>query len=142
VRLFVWTIDESIPAMKVKWIGLFGVVLIASTIIGYKVHVSREMGAASATTPPRVLLVADLSEANAAGDSCADIIHLVRAARDRGIPVQELQAGSNPDLLSRYHVLAIPTVLILDHNGKEVARYQGEGRETVEAVRTGLDQLR
>ena len=128
--------------MKTKWIGLGAVVLIAGAIIGFKTHLSPEAEAANVAQPPRVLLVAELSEANNAGDSCAEIIHLVRAARDWGIAVQELDAGSKSGLLTRYHVLIIPTVLILDHDGKDTARYEGEGREMVKVLRTVLEQLR
>lgn len=127
--------------MNGKWIGLAAVVLIAGAIIGYKAHVSSESPVANAAALTRVLLVAESSEANAAGDSCAEIIHLVRAARGRDIAVQELEPGSKSDLLTRYHVLTIPTVLILDRNGREVSRFEGEGRDTVKAVRTGLAQL-
>lgn len=128
--------------MKTKWIGLSAVVLIAGAIIGYKAHLSPEVQAADVAQTPHVLLVAELSEANNTGDSCAEIIHLVRAARDRGVAVQELDAGSKSDLISRYHVLIVPTVLILDLNGKETARYEGEGREMVKGLRTVLEQLR
>jgi hypothetical protein len=55
--------------------------------------------------------------------------------------VQEVESGSKPDLLVHYHVLTIPTMLILDCNGKEVSRSEGEGRETVKAARAGLEQL-
>jgi hypothetical protein len=65
----------------------------------------------------------------------------VRSARERGIAVQELEPGSKSDLLARYHVLTIPTVLILDHDGKETSRYEGEGRDTVKALHARLEQL-
>jgi hypothetical protein len=126
--------------MQRKWMGLIGVVLVAGAIIGYKAHVLVE-SKASMNGLPRVLLVAELSEANASGDACAEIIHLVRAARDRGVPVQELKPGSKSELLARYHVLTIPTVLILDKDGNPVSRYEGEGRDTVKAVRAGLEHL-
>lgn len=128
--------------MQVKSIGLVAVVLIAAAIIGYKAHLSPEAQAASPPATPRVLLVADSSEANAAGDSCAEIIHLVRAARTRGIAVQELEPGSKSGLLARYRVLIIPTVLILDPNGKEVSRYEGEGHEMVKKLHANLEQLK
>lgn len=122
--------------------GLACVVLIAGAIIGYKAHVARTSPAVSTmATFPRVILVADLSEANAPGDACAEIIHLVRAARDRGVAVQELDRSSKSGLLSRYHVLTVPTVLILDRNGRTISRFEGEARDTVRAVRTGLEQL-
>lgn len=127
-------------AMKGKWIGLIAVALIAGSIIAYKRHRSQESQASTAA-PPRVLLVADMGEANSAGDACAEIIRLARAARDRGIAVQELSPDSKSGLLARYHVLAIPTVLILDRNGQVVARYEGEGPDTVKAVRIGLEKL-
>ena len=126
--------------MQRKWMGLIGVVAIAGAIIGYKAHVSAE-SKASLTGLPRVLLVAELSEANAPGDACAEIIHLVRTVRDRGVAVQELEPGSKSELLARYHVLTIPTVLILGKDGNPVARYEGEGRDTVKAVRAALEHL-
>jgi hypothetical protein len=128
--------------MKRKWIGLVAVLVIAGAIIGYKAYVSQKPSAsASKADPPRVLLVAELSEADATGDSCAEIIHLVRSARDRGIAVQELEPDSKSDLLTRCHVLTIPTVLIMDGSGQVVSRFEGEGRDTVKAVRARLEQL-
>lgn len=134
---------KELLLMKVKWIGLFAVALIAGALIAYKVHVSQGMQTAGATAGlPRVLLVADLREADSDGDACAEIIHAVRAAHDRGIAVQELSPDSKSDLLTRYHVLTIPTVLILGRNGQVASRYEGEGRDTVKAVRAGLEQLK
>lgn len=127
--------------MKVKWIGLLAVLLVAGTIVGYKAHMATHPRVVGRSVPPRVLMVADLSEADSAGDACAEIIHLVRAARDRGIAVEELEPGSKSDLLARYHVFTIPTVLILDRTGGVLSRFEGEGRETVAAVRAGLQQL-
>ncbi len=127
--------------MRVNWIGLVAVLLIAGAIIGYRLHTSAAQRDGATPVLPRVLLVADLSEADTAGDTCAEIIHLVRAARDRGIVVQELKPGSKSDLLTRFHVLTIPTVLILDRGGQVVSRFEGEGRDTVAAIRAGLQQL-
>jgi len=128
--------------MKTKWIGLVAITLIAGAIVGYKGHLSSEAQASSASMPTRVLLVAELSEANNTGDSCSEIIHLVRAAHVRGVAVQELNANDQSDLIGRYHVMVIPTVLILDRNGKVVARFEGEGKRVVKAVRNALEQLR
>ena len=128
--------------MKRKWIGLAAVLVIAGAIIGYKAYVSQKSPASTSRADiPRVLLVAELSEADATGDSCAEIIHLMRSARDPGIAVQELEPNSKSDLLTRCHVLTIPTVLIMDGNGQVVSRFEGEGRDTVKAVRARLEQL-
>ena len=69
-----------------------------------------------------MLLVADLSEADSA-DACAEIIHSVRAARERGVQVQELSPDSKSEMLRRYRVLTIPTVLILDRSGQVVLAF-------------------
>ena len=130
-----------LPTRKGKWIGLAAVLAVAFAIIGYKARSSPRQQAASAAAPPRVLLVANMSEADSPGDACAEIIHLVHAARERGIAVQELSPGSKSGLLARYHVLTIPTVLILDPNGKVVSRYEGEAQQTVAAIRSQLERL-
>lgn len=130
--------------MKTKWIGLITIMLIAGSLVSYKAYSEQAAGRhiARSAKPPRVLLVADLGEANETGDSCAEIIHLVRAAHDRGIAVQELNADSQSNLIRRYHVMVIPSVLIFDHSGKVVARYEGEGKRVVNALRTALARLR
>lgn len=116
--------------------------LVAGVILAYKVHATQKPPAASASAGPlRVLLVANLSEANIPTDNCSKIIHLVQAAGKRGIAVKELNAGSKSQLLARYHVLVIPTVLIFGRKGKVVSRYQGESLETVAQIRTGLARL-
>lgn len=127
--------------MKIQWIGLGAVALAASAIIAYKTQVLPQAQATN-DAQPRVVLLAELSEADNVGDSCAEIIHLVRAVRDRGIAVQELSPGNKSDLLARYHFLIVPTVLILDRNGHEISRYEGEGHDTVKAVRASLAQLK
>ena len=125
--------------MKVNWVGIVAVALVVIAITVYKVR-TKHATVAGAEGLPRVLLVADLSEADSA-DACAEIIHSVRAARERGVQVQELGPDSKSELLRRYRVLTIPTVLILDHSGEVVSRFEGEDRQTVVAVRTHLAQL-
>ena len=131
----------TLPAKKAKWIGLAAVLAIAFAIIGYKARSSPPQQTSSVAAPPRVLLVANMSEADSPGDACAEIIHIVQAARERGIAVEELSPGSKSELLARYHVLTIPTVLILDPNGKVVSRYEGESQQTVARIRSELDRL-
>lgn len=125
--------------MKVKWSGIVAVALIVIAITAYKVHIKH----ATVTVgdgAPRILLVADLRESDSA-DACAEIIRSVRAARERGVQVQELSPDSKSEMLRRYRVLTIPTVLVLDPSGQVVLRFEGEDRQTVMAVRTQLAQL-
>ena len=123
--------------MKVRWPAIVVAALVAA-FIAYKTRVHR-----IATTPdgtPRIVLVADLSEADSA-DPCADIIRSVRAARARGIRMAELGPSSKSELLSQYHVLTVPTVLILDDAGQVTFRFEGESQTTVTSVRTELAKL-
>ena len=125
--------------MKVKWSGIVAVALVVIAITAHKVH-TKHATVTGAEGLPRVLLVADLSEADST-DACAEIIGSVREARQRGVSVQELSPDSKSEMLRRYRVLTIPTVLILDRGGQVVLRFEGEDRQTVGAVRTQLAQL-
>ena len=126
--------------MKAKWIGLIAVAAIAMVIVATKARVGRETPTSAA--PPRVLLVADLSEADEEGDACAQIIQAVRAVRKRGVSVREFNPDSKSPLIARYRVLTIPTVLILDEKGEVVSRYEGEDRQTLTALRSGLEEFK
>lgn len=128
--------------MKIKYIGLTAIVLIAAAIIGYKTHLASATPTANHPATPRVLLVANLAEANETGDACAQMIQLVRAAHDRGVAVEELDASSKSPLLARYQVLIIPTVLIFDRKGKEISRFEGEGGDVVKKLRIALARLK
>jgi thioredoxin-like negative regulator of GroEL len=125
--------------VKVNWPGIVATALIVIAITGYKVH-TEHATVAGADGLPRVLLVADLSEANSK-DACAEIIHSVRAAHQRGFQVQELSPDSKSEMLRRYRILTVPTVLILDRGGQVVSRFEGEDPQTVSAVRTQLARL-
>ena len=123
-----------------KWIGLLAVALVAIVIVAYKTSVQEPNVVSNEV--PRVLLVADLSEADKEGDRCAEIIQEVRRARARGIVVQEHNPDSKSPLLTRYRILTEPTVLILSPQGEVVSRHEGEAPQTVAAIRTQLEQLR
>ncbi len=127
--------------MKINRMALIGVFVAAGAVIAYKEF--RNIPAQSTVQTSgeaRVVLVADLSEAE---DRCAcgEIIRAVRATQKKRIPTQELSPDRRSELLNRYRVLTVPTVLILDTDGKEIARYEGEDEKTVEAIQAGLKQL-
>lgn len=137
--------------MKTRWIGLLVVAIVAIGIVGYKLDRSRAAAVqttqhvafsnAEASSPKtEVILVADLSEANEKGDNCAEIIRLVRDAGERGIQTKEFSPDSDSPLIKLYHVLTLPTVLVLD-DGKVVSRYEGESSSTVQELQTRLNTL-
>lgn len=69
-----------------KRIGVIAVALVAIAIVVYKSKVEQPETASSGL--PRVLLVADLSQADKEGDRC-EIIQALRRAGARGIAIQE-----------------------------------------------------
>lgn len=103
---------------------------------------SQRAAAGSALEPLRsVLLVADLREAGESNDGCAVIIRMVRDVAAHGVRVQEITPDSASPLLKTYRVVAIPTVVILRADGREEARFVGEGDATIKALRAKLATL-
>lgn len=143
--------------MRARWVGIIVIVVVAVAIVAHKgrrshnataqlqrktvVQLKDNPSSTNAPTKAEVILVADLSEASKKGDNCAEIIHLVREAGKRGIKVQEFAPDSDSLLIKQYHVLTVPTVLVLDPNGKVVSRYEGESGSTVREIRTRLTAL-
>ncbi len=127
--------------MKPRHFALIAVFAAAGVIIGYK-HL-RNMPAHStlnAASTPRVVLVADLSEAEEKC-ACGEIIRAVRAAQQKGVATLEFTADSKAEELKQYRVLTAPTVLFLDAKGKEIARYEGEDEKTVQEIRSQLKRM-
>ncbi len=122
-----------------KWIGLALIAAAAAAVLVYK---ATSRPSAAPTPPsatdhaPRVLLFADLREIDEA-HGCGDIIRSVRATAARGVPTRE-----NDDALGRaHHVTVEPTVVILDANGTEQARFEGESGATIDALHAALAKL-
>jgi hypothetical protein len=74
-------------------------------------------------------------------DGCAVMVRAVRQAAKRGVAVAEVAPNSNSDLLRRYHVLSVPTALLLDKTSKEITRFEGEDVATVKAVQNRVAAL-
>lgn len=128
--------------MKIRWLGVVMVLLAVLGVLVTKQRTHRVSQAPAASVErPSVLLVADLREADQTGDACAEIIRAVREANKRGIRVQELMPGSSSELVRRYRILTVPTVIVLSDDGGELARFEGENQQTVVAVRTRLAAL-
>lgn len=129
---------------SVRVIALVAVMLGVAAIIVYKrapvQTVAPSTTSASADSKASVVLVANLQEADEKC-ACGDIIRAVRAAQKKGIQTQEFNPDSKSELLKRYRILTAPTVLFLDAHGKEIARYEGEDENTVEAIRSHLKRL-
>jgi len=122
-----------------RWIGIAVIVVAAAAVLVYK-SVSRPDPTPGPPAPagraPRVLLFADLREA---GDQCAcgEMIRAVRETAARGVSTRE-----NDDGLGRaHHVTVEPTVVILDPDGHEQARFEGEAGATVDSLRAALGRL-
>lgn len=127
--------------MKVRWPGVALVALLVIGTVLLKSRIHHDLPAAKVEVIPSVILVADPSEANDSDDGCAVMFRAVRQAAKRGVVIAEVAPNSNSDLLGRYHVLTVPTVLVLDKAGKEIGRFEGEDATTVKAVQARLAAL-
>lgn len=127
--------------MKVRWPGVALVALLVIGTLLLKSRIRHNLPAATVEVIPSVILVADPSEANDSDDGCAVMFRAVRQAAKRGVVVAEVAPNSNSDLLGRYHVLTVPTVLVLNKAGKEISRFEGEDAATVKAVQARLAAL-
>jgi hypothetical protein len=126
--------------MRVRWIGVASVLAVVLAIIAYKQQ--RVVGdQTEGGGRPAVLLVADLSEADEPSDRCAEIIRAVEAAGARGVRNKQLTPDSSSPLLKEYHVVSAPTVILIDNDGREMARFVGESEDTVRSVEEKLAML-
>ncbi len=127
--------------MRVRWLGVLFVVLLVACTLFLKSRTRHNSSSQAPKGTPAVILVADLREADDPHDPCADIIRAVREVSKRGIQIAELSPDSQSDLLHRYRVLTVPTVLLLDSAGNEIGRFEGEDAKTVKAIQTRLSVL-
>ncbi len=127
--------------MKPRHVAVIAIFAAAGVIIGYKhFRNTPAQSTLNATLAPRVVLVANLSEAEERC-ACGDIIRAVRAAQQRGVAIREFTADSKSEVLKQYRILTAPTVLFLDAKGRETARYEGEDKRTVEEIRSQLKRM-
>ena len=127
--------------MRVRWrgVGLVALLVVCTLLLKSR---TRHTGASPTVSgTPAVILVADLREADDPHEPCADIIRSVREVSKRGVSVAELSPDSQSDLLRRYRVFTVPTVLLLDGAGNEIGRFEGEDATTVKALQTRLSVL-
>ncbi len=124
-----------------KRLALVAVFLAVAAVIGFKqLRPVPSQSVIRGGGEPKIVLVADLSEAEEKC-ACGEIIRAVRAAQKKGIATQELTPDSKSEVLRRYRVLTTPTVLFLDADGKDIARYEGEDEKTVAEIKSHLDRL-
>jgi hypothetical protein len=131
--------------VKAQWLGVLGVLAVASAIVGYKS--SRSAGTTRAAAPhasepglASVVLVADMREADSRC-GCGEIIRSVRAGAAKGIPTREVDPAVSPDLAASYRVQVPPAVLFFDDTGKEIRRFEGESTESLTAIRLEIERL-
>ena len=126
--------------MKKNTLYVIVLLVLAAGLVIYK-----QRTAPRSTNPevslPEVVLIADLGEADSSTDTCAEIIRVVREARGRGVKVLELMPNSDSSLLRNHRVVVVPTVLVLDRDGRELSRFEGESVATLGAIRTRMGQI-
>lgn len=127
------------PLMKRNTLYAVLTLALAAGLIAIKPHIVPPTDKES--SPPAVILIADLREADSPNDTCARIIQAVREARSQGVSVTELMPNSDSALLKKHPVVVAPTVLVLDKDGRELNRFEGESVATLDAIRAKLSQL-
>ena len=119
-----------------KWIGIAFVAAAVVAIIIIKSTGGPTATASTSPGAPRVLLFANLGEAED-DCGCGHIIRTVRSAQKRGVPTRE----NDEELSKKYRVTTEPTVLILDTNGAEQQRFEGESKNTIQTLKTEIAKL-
>ncbi len=134
------------------WQRAVGLVALVAAIVGVVSYKSQALagdaqpktaavGGASKQAPsPRVVLVADLREAEEEC-GCGQIIRMVRAAAQKGVAVREVDPQKDPEAARQYGVTVAPAVVLLDEKGQVSQRLVGEDSETREAIRQALARL-
>ena len=128
--------------MKVRWPRVALVVLLVVGTLFVKNRTRQNTPSVAPTVIPSVIYVADPSEANDSDDGCSVMFRAVRQAARRGVRVAEIPPNSNSEVLRKYHVLTVPTLLVLDKTGKETGRFEGEDAATVRPFKRGSQACR
>jgi hypothetical protein len=126
--------------MRKQTLYVVGVVLLVSALVIFKQRTVRK-GTEQQDLRPAVVLVADLREADSPNDTCAQIIRAVRVAGSRGVRVLELMPDADSPVLKNHRIFVAPTVLVLDKDGRELSRFEGESTATLDAIRMRLSQI-
>lgn len=86
---------------------------------------------------PSIVLFADLRETDSAC-GCGEVIRSVREAAHNGWGLRELEPGSADPLVAHFALKVSPTVILLGPEGRERARFEGEGPVTLKNLRASL----
>jgi len=103
-------------------------------------HRVRPVVQAPKASHPTLILFADLREADSSC-GCGEVIRAVREAAKNGVALYEVEPGSTDTMATRYAMKTSPTVLLLGTDGTEQARFEGEGPDTIQGLRSRLQGL-
>jgi hypothetical protein len=89
----------------------------------------------------KVLLFADPREAGSSC-GCAEVISVARSASDiPGVAFQEFDLNNSQEETSKYSVLISPTVILLNKDNTEKARFEGESSSVIKGLRQTVSSL-
>ena len=127
---------------KLKIVAAIGILAAAVAIVGWREAERLQVTAAGSPLRlrPQVILFVDLSEEDEEA-GCGAIIHAVRTAAKRGVVTEEIDAREPGDRAKKYRLLIAPAVIVLDADGRELRRFEGEAADTVKAVRSEVERL-
>lgn len=125
--------------------ALIGVGLISCLVaaVACKGTTTTQASAGEKAKPTTVVMAINLGEEDEEF-GCGDVIHAVRTAAKKGVRTREIDTRNKADMEAaskRYRIMVQPTVVLLDDADKEVRRYEGESKDTIDALKTDLDLM-
>lgn len=89
----------------------------------------------------RIILLADMREAGSSC-GCAEMIEVARTAEKiTGVAFEEYDLQASKEMAHKLNVRVSPTILILNKEGAEEIRFEGEDLEVIESLKTALKNL-
>ncbi|MCA2979411.1 MAG: hypothetical protein INH37_14125 [Myxococcaceae bacterium] len=130
--------------MKRGWMGLVVIFALAGAVLAAKALREPAPAAPTASAPvaasAQVWLFADPAEADSSC-GCGEVFRAVRAAAARGVALREVDPQKDQVAVREHKVTVTPTVLVLDGQGREIGRHEGESSEVLAALRADLEHL-
>ena len=139
--------------MNQKLVILALVITALAVVLAVKLRQGNQAGSAAdaptsstatgepASQIPTVMLFADPREADSSC-GCAEVIRLARGAGEReGVVFAEYDPRVAGTEAERHHVRVSPTVLVLDADGHESARFEGESPAVIAKLRDAMGEL-
>jgi thioredoxin-like negative regulator of GroEL len=116
-------------------------VLVARVVVAHQrqLALTAQPLAASAATSAVRILAFSTPDCTQCHTMQTPVLHRVLAARGEAVNVEEIDALDTPELAQRYHIMTVPTTVVLDAAGK--ARAVNYGFANAQRLLTQIDAI-